>query len=85
MKEGTKWPRNYEFLKQQKIDCISGVLRLEFKKINVIHYTWKIKIQEPVFSVDKQKLCIVYTPICQNVMGTDCVVVFLRKQKNESD
>lgn len=34
-----------------------------------------------MFSVDRQKMCVVYTPIFQQVMGLDSVVVVLRKHK----
>ena len=34
-----------------------------------------------MFSVDRQKMRVVYTPIFQQVMGLDFVVVVLRKHK----
>lgn len=50
---------------------------------SAFNYRLKIKIQiskeEPVFSIDRQKMCIVYTPIFQRVMRVDSVVVILRK------
>lgn len=39
----------------------------------------QISKEDPVFSVDRQKMCVVYTPVSQRVMGVDSVVVVLRK------